>query len=191
MASFNNSTTATASGLLGRTKIEIGFELCFAVIICLVSIFGNLLVVFVVNKDPRLQNITNSFIHNLAWADICTATLNMPFWIISMYTGRWIFSETLCEWASALLSTSAVVSVMNMGLIAVNCYLKVVKPNLYPKFFPGKQMAQVYCATVWLITLLLSTPPLYGWGKFAYHQGFCVCTLLYEIEQISYAICIA
>ena len=78
-----------------------------------------------------------------------------------------------------------------MGLIAVNRYLKVVKPNLYPKFFPNKRKARIYCAAVWLITALLSTPPLYGWGKFAYHKGFCVCTILYEIEQISYAICVA
>lgn len=186
----NSSNSATSADPLGRPEVQIGFEVFFAVVICLVSIFGNFLVVFVVNKDSRLKSITNIFIHNLAWTDICMAALHMPFWIISLWTGRWIFSVQLCGWAAAMQFSFGIASILNMGVIAVNRYLKVVKPNIYRKFFGNKRIARVYCLVVWLFSMLLSTTPLYGWGKMAFHPGFAVCSLVWEIQHISYVIVI-
>ena len=176
---------------LGRSSAAIGIEVTLAILICLASTLGNLLVVYVVNRDSRLKSLTNIFIDNLALTDIFMATLHMPFWVVSLYTGTWIFSETWCELSASIQFTLGVASILNMGLIALNRYIRVVKPALYSRLFSSKRMARVYCALVWLVSMVLSTPPLYGWGKMTYHPLFAVCTFTWEIEYISYAVLMA
>ena len=163
-------------------------EVAFAILVCLASTLGNLLVVYVINKDTRLKNVTNMFIHNLALTDISMATLHMPFWVVSMYTGTWNFSETWCEVSASIQFTLGTASIFNMGLIALNRYITVVKPALYSKLFASKRTAGFYCVLVWLVAMLLATPPLYGWGKMAYHSKFFVCTFNWQVKYISYAI---
>ena len=85
------------------------------------------------------------------------ASLHMPFWIISLYKGTWIFSEKWCEISATILFTCGLASILTMGLIAVNRYIRVVKPALYNRLFPSKRIARVYCALVWIASTLLAT----------------------------------
>ena len=183
-----NVSQSISQDPLGRSRAEIGVEVTLAVLICLTSTLGNLLVVYVIHKDSRLKSITNIFIHNLALTDISMATLHMPFWVVSVYTGTWNFDEKWCEVSASIQITLGTSSILNMGLIALNRYIKVVKPALYSKIFASKRTARFYCVLVWLVAILLATPPLYGWGKMAYHEKFFVCTFTWEIKRISYAI---
>ena len=143
----NNSqtgSTPTTHDPLGRSRSEIGLEVALAILICLISFLDNFLVVYVVHKDSRLKSLTNVFVQNLALTDISMATLHMPFWVISLYTG------TSCEIQVVINCTLGVASILNMGLIAFNRYIRVVKPALYSRLFPSKRMARVYCALVWI-----------------------------------------
>ena len=185
---INSQTGSSSHDPLGRSRSEIGLEVVLAILICLMSILDNLLVVYVVHKDSRLKSLTNVFIHNLALTDISLASLHMPFWVITLYTGTWIFSERWCEIQAVIQCTLGLASILNMGLIAFNRYIRVVKPAFYRRLFPSNRMARFYCALVWIASLLLTTPPLYGWGKMAYHPLFAVCTFNWTIEHISWAI---
>ena len=173
---------------LGRSRSEISLEVALSILICLISILDNFLVVYVVNKDSRLKRVTNIFILNLALTDIFMATMYMPFWVISLHSGSWIFSEKWCQLSAAILSILGTTSHLNMGLIAFNRYVRVVKPAMYSILFPSKRMARLYCALLWIASTLVATPPLYGWGKIAYHPSFAICTFSWKIQHISYAI---
>ena len=175
---------------LGRSPAEIAIEVTLAILVCLASMLGNLLVVYVINKDSRLNNVTNIFIHNLTLTDIATATIYMPFWVVSMYTGTWIFSQEWCEVSGSILSTLCYTSILTMGLIALNRYITVVKPALYSKLFPSKRAARLYCVLVWLVAILFATSPLYGLGKYQYHSEFSACTFSWHIKHIAYTILI-
>ena len=128
------------------------------------------------------------FIRNLALTDISTATIYMPFWIVSMYTGTWIFSQEWCQVSGSILSTLCYASILNMGLIALNRYVIVVKPALYRKLFTSKRAARLYCVLVLLVAMLLATPPMYGWGKIVYHTKFNACTFSWQKKVIAYTI---
>ncbi|CAH3127847.1 unnamed protein product [Porites lobata] len=186
----NNSQIGSSShDPLKRSYSQIGLEVALAILISLMSFLGNLLVVYVVHKDSRLKSLTNIFIQNLALTDIAMATLHMPYWVISLYTGTWIFSETWCDFQALIEATLGIASILNMGLIAFNRYIRVVKPaQLYSRLFPSKKMARVYSALVWISSMLLASPPLYGWGKMVYHPTYAICSFNWEIEHISYVI---
>jgi len=58
------------------------------------------------------------------------------------------------------------------------------------RFFSSSRRAVVYCVVIWIISTLLSTPPLYGWGAFEYHNKFALCSVVWEMKHISYVIMI-
>ena len=185
----NNSQIGSSSyDPLGRSSSEIGLEVFLSILICLISILDNSLVVYVVNNDSKLKSVTSTFIHNLALTDISMASLHMPFWIISLCKGTWIFSEKWCEISATILFTCGLASILTMGLIAVNRYIRVVKPALYNRLFPSKRIARVYCALVWIASMLLATPPMYGFGKMAYNPLFAICSFAWKAEHILYII---
>ena len=161
---------------LTRSRAEISLEVTFAILVCLASILGNVLVIYVIKRYSELQTTTNIFVHNLALTDVFTATLNMPFWITSLYTRKWNLSQEWCEVSASLQHTMGSSSLFIMGLIAMNRYMKVVKGTLYIKFFPSKKVAWVYCGVVWLTSMLFATPPLYGWGKMNFNSDFLFCS---------------
>lgn len=183
-----NNSQSTSQDPLGRSRAEIGVEVTLTTLVCLASTLGNLLVVYVINKDIRLKSVIIIFIQNLALTDISMATLHMLFWVVSVYTGTWNFSESWCEVSASIQFTLGMASILNMGLIALNRYIRVVKPALYSKLFASDRTTRFYCLLVWLIAMLLATPPLYGWGKMAYHSKFFVCTFNWQVKYISYAI---
>ena len=114
--------------------------MALSILISLTSFLGNFLVVYVIHKDSRLKSLTNIFIQNLALTDIAMATLHMPFWVISLYTGTWIFSETWCEIQAVIQVTLAMASILSMGLLAFNRYIRVVKPaQLYSSLFQARK----------------------------------------------------
>ena len=184
----NSQSDPSSHDPLGRKRSQIGLEVALSILICLTSFLGNLLVVYVVHKDSRLKSLTNVFIHNLALTDISMASLHMPFWVTSLYTGTWIFSEKWCKFQAVIQSTSGNASILTMGLIAFNRYFRVVKPGLYNRVYSSKRMARLYCAIAWIASMLLATPPLYGWGKMIYYPSCSVCSFNWKIENISYTI---
>ena len=176
---------------LNRSRAEVILEVTFAILVCLASVLGNVLVVYVIHKYSEMQTITNVLIHNLALTDIIMATLNMPFWITSLFTGRWNFSQEWCEISALIHHTMVLASLLTMGLIAMNRYMKVVKRSLYIKFFPSKRAAWLYCGLVWLVAVLFSSPPLYGWGKMNFDSDFLVCSFSWKEGHFSFVILLA
>ena len=60
-------------------------------VLCIIVVFGNVLVILSVAKERSLQNITNYFIVSLAVADLCVAGVVMPFYAYTMVRGSYFF----------------------------------------------------------------------------------------------------
>ena len=69
-----------------------------AAIVLLSAMSGNMLVVYVINRDSRFHKVTYMFIHNLALTDIALAMTSMPFWIASLSTNTW--NPYLFRWSA-------------------------------------------------------------------------------------------
>ena len=174
---MTNMSESTSHDPIGRSRTEISVEVTMATLVCLSAMFGNLLVVFVIKRDSKLHNVTNMFIHSLALTDIAMATMYMPFWIASLYTGTWNFSQVCCQVAGSILLILAYASMLTVGLIALNRYIQVVKPNFYKKLFPSKRAARLYCVLVWLVAILLAITFLGGWVGITYFTRTSICSV--------------
>ena len=160
---------------LGRSRTEIKVEMTMAAIVMLSAMSGNMLVVYVINRDSRLHKVTNMFIHNLALTDIAMAMTSMPFWIASLSTNTWKLGQVWCQVVGSTSHILASASIFTIALIAFNRYIKVVKPTLYRKVFPSKRAARLYCVLVWLISIFLAMPFLFGWLGVSFHEKLVIC----------------
>ena len=69
---------------------------------------------------------------------------------------------------------SFVSSVMSLALIAINRYFYVVQWTSYPSIFTPRR-SMLFVGIVWLICVLLSIPPLFGWAEYRYIPGKSYC----------------
>ena len=145
--------------------------LCF---ICLAALIGNLSLYIIVYKNKDLRTITNLYILNLAGADIMVSVLSIPFTVVTVITGRWMFGDTACMALGFFTILSFIASVMSLGMIAINRYFYIVKWNTYAKTF-SKTKGLLYAAAVWAVSISLASPPLFGWAEYRFIPGKSYC----------------
>lgn len=192
MIEEDNLTTPTpdspSSDPLGRTEPQVWFELSLGILICLVAFTGNTLVVIAIHYDRRLNTITNMLIENLAFTDIFMASLHMPFWLISLRYGRWVFGHALCQLVGLTQLIFGISSLFTMTGIAFNRYFNIVRRNLYLKYFSTKKTTYFMILFAWVGPTIATTPQLYGWGEIAYHDLFSDCTCVWNLPDVSYIV---
>ena len=137
-------------------------ETTFLVFICATSVLGNISIIFVIMRRKTLRTICNAFLLNLVFADLLVSVLNMPITVVTIVEQRWIFGEIACVVLGFTTMLSFVSSVMWLAMIAINRYFYVVQWKNYRSIFTPRR-AFLFAGTVWLISLLLSIPPLFGW----------------------------
>lgn len=188
MIEEDNSTNSTHGDPLGRTEVQVWLELSLGILICLVAFTGNTLVVIAIHYDRRLNTITNMLIENLAFTDIFMASLHMPFWLISLRYGRWVFGHALCQLVGLTQLIFGISSLFTMTGIAFNRYFNIVRRNLYLKYFSTKKTTYFMILFAWVGPTIATTPQLYGWGEIAYHDLFSDCTCVWNLPDVSFIV---
>lgn len=133
------------------------------VVIILSTIFGNILVVLGVFTYQPLRIVQNFFIVSLAIADLAVAILVMPLNVAYSILGKWLWGKHLCKlWLTSdiLCCTS---SILNLCAIAIDRYWAITDPINYANKRTLKRVI-LQIAGVWILSLIISSPPLLGWN---------------------------
>lgn len=131
--------------------------------IIVVTIIGNVLVILSVFTYKPLRIVQNFFIVSLAVADLTVAILVLPFNVVNMMIGRWVFGITLCKmWLTSdvLCCTS---SILNLCAIALDRYWAITDPINYAQKRTVERVLMLI-GGVWILSLVISSPPLIGWN---------------------------
>ncbi|XP_033149342.1 tyramine/octopamine receptor [Drosophila busckii] len=132
-------------------------------IIIVLTIIGNILVILSVFTYKPLRIVQNFFIVSLAVADLTVALLVQPFNVAYSILGRWEFGIHMCKlWLTCdvLCCTS---SILNLCAIALDRYWAITDPiNYAQKRTVGRVLLLI--SGVWLLSLIISSPPLIGWN---------------------------
>lgn len=137
-----------------------------AIVLSLIIIFtivGNVLVILSVFTYKPLRIVQNFFIVSLAVADLTVAVLVLPFNVAYSILGRWEFGIHLCKlWLTCdvLCCTS---SILNLCAIALDRYWAITDPINYAQKRTLERVL-LLIAGVWILSLLISSPPLIGWN---------------------------
>lgn len=148
---------------------------------CLFMIFiascvGNYLVFLVFYKKPCLLTLSNRFITNLSVCNILTPVFLIPVMFTSVISRRWLFGVIWCQMTGFLMNTVFAASTFTLVAVSLDRYCAVVTP-LHYKIRMTSQRSVVIIFTVWLVAILTSVPPLFGWNFYIYENDKCLCTV--------------
>ncbi|XP_075902535.1 putative G-protein coupled receptor 101 [Nelusetta ayraudi] len=159
-----------------------------ALILC-VSLFGNVVVLLVFQRKPQLLHVANRFVLNLLLADLLQTVLVMPFAIAATVPGVWPLDARLCQALVVLMHLFAFAGVNTIIVVSVDRYLAIIHPLSYPtRMTPHLGTNLIVCT--WVLSLLQSTPPLYGWGAIDFDRRHNVCSVVWS-SSLSYSVVVS
>lgn len=149
-------------------------ESTLMVFICLCAILGNVSLFIIVFTNKALRTPSNYYVLSLATADLVITVISGPMTALSMLQRKWILGATACTVFGFITLLTFVSSVCNLAMIALNRYFYIVRWKTYKSNFkPGKALKYGTC--VWITSLILSIPPLFGWSeiRFIEEKSYC------------------
>ena len=146
------------------------------VVLILSAFIGNVLTCLIICKKPSFRTSTNISILFLSLSDVLMASLVMPFSLVSLIGGRWLFSLEACTFNAFIISHSLGVSLITMTCTAVIRYLCVVKPALHHQHVKPKITA-IATSVLWLgcsIVQAITVSSTSAYGFYAETRLHCV-----------------
>ena len=150
----------------------------FAVI--LTALLGNTLVILAVYKTKALRrNPQNYYLISLATTDILNAVVCMPITLVVLIEGRWPLGDS-----GSMISISSMVSLLTLGIIAINRYVKIVRSAiLYQKIFCKRNVLKSI-AIPWICTAVLVFGAFFiRKTVFHFHPGKCLCFVKIDFKD--------
>uniref|UniRef100_A0A1X7TU65 G-protein coupled receptors family 1 profile domain-containing protein n=1 Tax=Amphimedon queenslandica TaxID=400682 RepID=A0A1X7TU65_AMPQE len=137
------------------------------------------------------------FFTSLILAHLVLNVLYLPFTIIALAAGEWIFGSTddektrTCSFCSFTALCILLIIVMTVAAISFDRFLFIVKPHLHKQFM-RPWVALTLTIAIWTLSAVLSSTPFYGLGNFNFDEllGFCF-PLWISVDFIVYSLIIA
>lgn len=81
------------------------------------SVVGNGLVVATIARHRGMRTRTNLLLANLAAADILVGALDMPFSMVALFKGKWIFGSGACQFNAFTTGIALMASIHTLMFI--------------------------------------------------------------------------
>ena len=140
-------------------------KLALYIAIMLLSLVGNCLVMAVVARTPKMRNVTNYLICNMAMADLFITVFNMPTYLDILVTEKYdwlggVLGLVLCKLVLFIQGLSVAASILTLTAIAADRLVAVMLPQK-KKLIPLR-FVKFVILTIWLLSFLAISPLLYA-----------------------------
>ena len=170
-----------------RILAVVAVETSVCIALSIISILGNTLVCLAIYKNGKLRSNTNLFIVALAASDMLCATVEMPLASAVLITGKWDFSDALCELQGFVDVFATYATPATMGLTAFNRYMRIVKTHNYNQLFSPRR-SKIWLSGVWLsLALYLLIGRATNWNRFEFIPGYAVCSVVFSTAERKFA----
>ncbi|NXS02409.1 HRH3 protein, partial [Oxylabes madagascariensis] len=140
------------------------------VLLCLVTILGNILVILAFVMDRNLRHRSNYFFLNLAVSDFAVGVFCMPLYIPYSLTGKWHLGRGICKFWLAMDYLLCAASVFNIVLISYDRFLSVTKAVSYRAQQGITSNPAIKMVAIWVLAFLLYCPAILFWEHVAGHS---------------------
>ncbi|XP_040496589.1 C-C chemokine receptor type 7 isoform X1 [Ursus maritimus] len=128
-------------------------------IICFMGLLGNGLVVLTYIYFKRLKTMTDTYLLNLAMADILFL-LTLPFWAYSA-AKSWTFGVHVCKVIFGIYKISFFSGMLLLLCISIDRYVAIVQAvSAHRHRARVLFISKLSCAGIWMLAMVLSTPEL-------------------------------
>ncbi|EHB01581.1 Putative G-protein coupled receptor 101 [Heterocephalus glaber] len=143
-----------------------------------ISFFGNIVLAFVLQRKPKLLQVTNRFIFNLLITDLLQVALVAPWVVATSMPFFWPLNSHFCTALVSLTHLFAFASVNTIVVVSIDRYLAIIHPLSYPSKMTQRRGYMLLYGT-WILAFLQSTPPLYGWGQAGFDERNALCSMIW------------
>lgn len=152
----NMSMNETFSCSVDQPTIYFISQVVLYALVCVVGLFGNSLVIYVVLRFSKMQTVTNMYIVNLAIADECFL-IGIPFLIATMSHKLWPFGEIMCKIYMTTTSINQFTSSIFLTIMSADRYVAVCHPISAPKI-RTPMISKVVSVSAWMASGVLMIP---------------------------------
>ncbi|XP_055063784.2 trace amine-associated receptor 13c-like [Misgurnus anguillicaudatus] len=130
-----------------RSTHEYNIMYVFFSLLSVWTVFLNLLVIISISHFKKLHTPTNMLILSLAVSDLLVGLIVMPLEAIRLIETCWYFGETICTLFLITIGLLLSTSLSNLVLIAVDRYVAVCHPLLYPQKITMTRTINIICVS--------------------------------------------
>ncbi|NXJ76861.1 HRH1 protein, partial [Trogon melanurus] len=133
--------------------------------ISLTTIVMNILVLYAVKTEKKLQTVGNLYIVSLSVADLIVGAAVMPLNIVYLLSPVWPLGLPACLFWLSMDYVASTASIFNIFILCIDRYRSVQQPLKYLRY-RTKMRASLMILAVWLLSFMWVIPIL-GWHAFA------------------------
>ncbi|CAF1071215.1 unnamed protein product [Adineta steineri] len=136
-------------------------SVCFGIIlIILLTVGGNLVVLFAFCNDPHLLTPSNNFILSMAIADLLVGLIGMPFHSYAQIKHSWPFGELFCKIWITIDDVVTMASVLSIVAITIERYWSI-NHSVHYRRHTTKTRIRIFSVLIWLIPVLNFAPGIW------------------------------
>eukprot|EP00794_Sanderia_malayensis_P000523 gene523-1174_t len=178
-SSFNRSLSTALSYYSQKNVTEpvnkhvralLSFLLALMIVI---SVSGNFIVCYIVYRKPAMRSGINLLLANLALSDLLMSVVPMPMAITFLNLQSLQINEVACTFSAILFFKLQTEKIFLLVTISVDRYYIIVKRRDNLNTF----RARIISLSIWFGSLMLTIPPMFGWGIYTYQSMQCQCML--------------
>ncbi|KAI5617443.1 substance-K receptor, partial [Silurus asotus] len=124
---YGDEWNGTSSNLFAQPAWQVALWALAYSLVVLVSVVGNVTVIWIILAHRRMRTVTNYFIVNLAFSDVSMATFNTVFNFVYALHNDWYFGLGYCKFQNFIPITAVFSSIYSMAAIAVDSMSNVFK----------------------------------------------------------------
>ncbi|XP_042657248.1 substance-P receptor [Tyto alba] len=127
-------------------------------LIVVVSVVGNVVVMWIILAHKRMRTVTNYFLVNLAFAEASMSAFNTVVNFTYAIHNEWYYGLLYCKFHNFFPIAAVFASIYSMTAIALDRYMAIIHP-LQPRL--SATATKVVIGIIWLLASLLAFPQGY------------------------------
>ncbi|XP_035292028.1 LOW QUALITY PROTEIN: tachykinin receptor 1a [Anguilla anguilla] len=139
--------------------------------IVVVSVVGNVVVIWIIVAHKRMRTVTNYFLVNLAFAEASMSAFNTVINFAYGVHNEWYFGLVYCRFHNFFPIAAVFASIYSMTAIALDRYMAIIHP-LQQRM--SSTETKVVVGVIWVLALCLAFPQYY-YSNTAQLPGRVVC----------------
>ncbi|XP_028261551.1 blue-sensitive opsin-like [Parambassis ranga] len=135
--------------------------------------FINILTILCTMQYKKLRSHLNYILLNLAFANLIVSGVGSFTGLCSFAFRYFVFGPLACKIEGFMVTLGGMVSLWSLTVVAFERWLVICKPLGNFIFKPDHAIA--CCVFTWVVALVASAPPLFGWSRYIPEGLQCSC----------------
>ena len=170
-------------------KVPLWYYTSFCVVLTSVGINGGLLNGLVIRmflKNQYVQTPYNNIIFNLAFAEFMMAVVGVSHDVVALTQNGWKLGKLMCVSTGALITTCGFVSILTICTLSICRYESILQFDKSFEKVTSNKKSLLIISFIWIYSLIISIPPLLGWGRYVPEISGLGCVPDWYSENMSY-----